>query len=94
MTDQKENPESGYRYDGEERDLHLRTYLASQSTNAHLRDLKLIGVLLIASVAFPPIAWLILILAAIVAIASVVGKSMAALVNKEKRTPNKMNADY
>ena len=86
--------EPGYRHDGEERDLHLRTYLETQAMNAHLRDLKLIGVLLIATVAFPPIAWLLLILAAIVAVAGFLGKSTAAILNKVRRTSNKKNADY
>jgi hypothetical protein len=82
----------GYRHDGEERDLHIRTYLEIQTTNGHLRDLKLIGVLLIATIAFPPIAWLLLILAAIVTIAGFLGKSTAAIINKCKGTSNKMNA--
>ncbi len=80
--------ESGYRHDGEQRDLHLLTYVELKETNAHLRDLKLIGVLLIASIAFPPIAWLLLILAAIIAIASLLGKSAAWIVDKVRRTPN------
>ncbi len=88
MTDQKAEPESGYRHAGEDRDLHLRTYLELQTTNAHLLDIKIIGVLLIASIAFPPIAGSLFVFAAIVVIAGLLGKSMAVIVNKARRTPN------
>jgi hypothetical protein len=88
MNDQRENPKSGYRYDGEERDLNLRTYVELQSLNAHLRDIKMIGILLIATVAFPPIAWVFFVLAAVIAATSFFGKSMATIINKSKRKPN------
>jgi hypothetical protein len=79
---------SGYQYHGEERDLHLRTYTELQAMNNHLRDLKLIGVLLIATVAFPPIAWLLLVVAGLVAVSSFLGKSLASLFNKARRSSN------
>ena len=81
--------ESGYRYNGEERDLHFRTYIELKMTNGHLRDLKLIGILLIATVAFPTIAWLLLILAGIVAVAGFLGKSIASIINKVRGSSNK-----
>lgn len=88
MTDQKAEPESGYRHAGEERDLALSTYLELQTIKAHLHDIKIIGVLLIACIAFPRIAGILLVFAAIIAIAGLLGKSMAVIVNKARRTPN------
>ena len=49
---------------------------------------KIIGVLLIACIAFPRIAGILLVFAAIIAIAGLLGKSMAVIVNKARRTPN------
>lgn len=84
MLNQKKNPESRYRQDREDYEVQLRTYVELQSISEHLRDLKLIGVLLIATVAFQPIAWLLLIVAAIVYIASFLGKPLTVIVKRKK----------
>ncbi len=84
MKNRKEDPESGYIHDRENYELQLRSYLELQSISEHLRDLKLIGLLLIATIAFQPLAWLLLIVAAAVVIASFFGKSLAEIVSKKK----------
>ncbi len=61
-----------------------RVYHEMQSISEHLRDLKLIGLLIIATIAFQPLAWLLLVVAAVVVVASFFGKSLAAIVGKKK----------
>jgi hypothetical protein len=86
MKEQDKESNSGYRYNGEERDLHLRTYIEMQTMNSHLRDIKLIGVLIIATIAYPPIAWIFLVLSAIVTLAGFIGMP-------PKKTDEKPNAN-
>jgi hypothetical protein len=51
----------------------------------HLSELKWLIVLLIATVAFPPIAWVFLILAGIMLISALFGAGLASVINRMRK---------
>jgi hypothetical protein len=51
----------------------------------HLSELKWLIVLLIATVAFPPIAWVFLLLAGIIIVSALFGVGLASVINKIRK---------
>jgi len=51
----------------------------------HLSEIKWLILLLIATVAFPPIAWVFLILAGVILISALFGAGLASVINKIRK---------